>query len=68
MHIDTIANLDDLYEAMRSGALTEDWDSLPTFGGPDVEDTDGVWSWDAGRAIVGTCADDLEIIAREDLA
>ena len=43
----------------------QDWTSLPTFGGAEPPTTDGVWSWDADSLIVGTCADDLEIVPRE---
>lgn len=58
-------NLDELFTAMRApGAV---WASdFPTFGGADVRNTTGVWSWDATRKIVGTCAQDLQIVARED--
>lgn len=65
--IETITTLDELYSAMRSGDDVGPWDSLPTFGGDDVEHTDRVWSWDARRMIVGTCADDLEIVPRLDV-
>lgn len=41
-----------------------DWSGLPTFGGVDIEDTSGVWSWDATHQIVGTCPADIEIVAR----
>lgn len=60
-----ITTLDDLYNAMRAGQITADWDNLPTFGGADIDDTHGVWSWDADRMIVGTCADDLEVVPRQ---
>ena len=30
-----------------------DLTSLPTFGGDEVEDSDGVWSWDAERVLTG---------------
>lgn len=43
-----------------------DWASLPTFGGEEPADTTGIWSWDETRILVGTCPDDLEIIAREE--
>lgn len=61
-----ITTLDELYSAMRGGQITQGWDDLPTFGGADIEDTHGVWSWDARRMIFGTCADDIEIVPRED--
>jgi hypothetical protein len=67
------ANLDQLYEGMiNDDPNTHDrhgqWSSdLPTFGGEDAY-SQGVWSWDETRLIVGTCADDLEIVNREDWA
>jgi hypothetical protein len=48
---------------MAHGKL--DWASMPTFGGDEPEDTGGVWSWDKTHLLVGSCADDLEIIARD---
>jgi hypothetical protein len=41
-----------------------DWTSLPTFGGAEPSDTSEIWSWDENRLLIGTCADDLEIIPR----
>jgi hypothetical protein len=67
----TFRALDELYEAMISGnsACQDKWGdwrtNLPTFGGPEPEDTAGYWSWDRGRVIVGTCDDDLRILPRE---
>lgn len=69
-HEAEITNLDELCEAMRNGdprCLDRDgqWvDSLPTFGGEEPTDTLEVWSWDASRLLVGTCADDLKIVDR----
>lgn len=65
----TITNLDDLFCAMKAGDTnTMDGDEfsadLPTFGGDEPADTREVWSWDATRMIVGTCADDLAIVSR----
>ena len=60
------ADLDELFEAMRSGRI-DCFDELPTYGGTEPDDTSGVWSWDATRAIVGNCAGDIEIISREEL-
>ena len=37
---------------------------LPTFGGPEPDDTSGVWSWDETRLLVGSCIDDLRIVPR----
>lgn len=39
--------------------------SLPTFGGIEPSDTVGVWSWDAGRLLVGENAP-FEIVDRAD--
>ena len=48
---------------MRHGDL--DTTSLPTFGGAEPVSTEGVWSWDADRLIVGTCPDDYCISVRD---
>lgn len=56
----------DAYGLPRSAhADAIDWTSLPTFGGEEPRSTREVWSWDATRLLVGTCADDLEIVARD---
>lgn len=41
-----------------------DTTSLPTFGGNEPENTQGVWSWDETHMIVGTCPSDMEIVSR----
>jgi len=38
--------------------------SLPTFGGEDVRDTLGVWSWDATRKLVDLTTSKTTIDAR----
>ena len=59
-------SLDTLLASWRAGefddrALTR----LPTFGGSEPESgTSGVWSWDATRLLVGTCASDARIVDR----
>jgi hypothetical protein len=58
-----IDDLDDLLAVLREYRPT-DLDNLPTFGGFEPEDTTEVWSWDAERLLVGTCAADLEIVDR----
>ena len=59
------ADLESLLDAMRERCdILPQWDDLPTYGGEAPENTMEVWSWDAGRLIVGTCADDVEIIPR----
>jgi hypothetical protein len=61
--------LDGLLEAMRNDhPCVFDDDSwradLPTFGGEEPRYTEGVWSWDEKRLLVGTCSEDLEIVNR----
>lgn len=66
----TPATLDALLDALRAGAVELN-DSLPTFGGEAPASTDGVWSWDAERVLVGTHVGQagemgaLRIVARE---
>lgn len=61
-----INTLDDLLDALRAAdRISDDTDmsSLPTFGGDEPEDTSEVFSWDAGRLLVGGQTP-FEIIAR----
>ena len=74
----TIETLDQLFDVLRSNPTADeaealglptahgecDWTSLPTFGGDEPADTREVWSWDAGRMIVGSCAGDITIVDR----
>jgi hypothetical protein len=62
-----LTTLPELLLAMKADdpGLPE-WHNLPTFGGPDIESTAGIWSWDATHYIEGTCADDLELLPRDD--
>lgn len=64
-------HLGDLVEALRSTRVLSDedqaridWTELPTFGGAEPSDTRGVWSWDDESLLVGSCADDLEVVDR----
>lgn len=68
IHIDrsNAPTLDQLFASLKDRAQ-ELHDDLPTFGGEAPARTDGVWSWDATRAIVGECVDDLQIVPRDDL-
>lgn len=65
-----MTNLQELKTAMQQNHPSTldqygSWRSdLPTFGGPEPDDTTGIWSWDATSLLVGTCADDLGIVAR----
>lgn len=67
-------NLDEMLEVMQANATWPgapgygelDWTSLPNFGGPDPDDTDGVWSWDAERLLIGTHSEDMEIVTRTE--
>lgn len=63
-----IDTLGALLEAMQGDdpRVRGRWDDLPTFGGRDIEDTTGVWSWDAERMLVGSCATELEIVSRRE--
>jgi hypothetical protein len=58
-----IDDLGDLLAVLRD-YQPESLDDLPTFGGDEPKDTLEVWSWDETRLLVGTCAADLEIVAR----
>lgn len=56
-------NLDALKDELA--AISGDWPTdLPVFGGEEI-DAEQVWSWDADRVLVGTCAGDLEIMERD---
>lgn len=56
----TISNLSELFQWMKS--QTTEWSSsLPLFGPKNIQNPEGVWSWDETHAIVGTCAQDLQI-------
>lgn len=62
----TPATLDELLDQLRDGRIADDdMADLPTFGGAEPGDTQGVWSWDAARLIVGTCPDDYAIVPRD---
>lgn len=39
---------------------------LPNFGGKEPEDTSEIWSWDEKRLLVGSCADEFNIVDRDD--
>jgi hypothetical protein len=61
----TAGSLDQLLTTLRllDGGEGVDMSALPTFG-PAPSDTQGVWSWDASRLLVGDGWSDLEIVAR----
>jgi len=73
--ISTAGDLDALLAAIREidaecrQAKTDpetayDATSLPTYGGTEPRNTSGVWSWDAARLLVGTCASDMRLVPR----
>jgi hypothetical protein len=66
--IRSAASLEELLALLSGPAGRElperEWTRLPTFGGEEPERTSGVWSWDAERLLVGTCATDLQIVRR----
>jgi hypothetical protein len=62
-----IETLDDLFALMKArDPRLPRWDSLPNFGGQEPADTFGVWSWDETRLIAGSCAEDIEIVNRDE--
>jgi len=67
--LQSVTTLEQLIEVLTQheilGLDLIDWTELPTFGGDDPADTQGVWSWDKERILVGTCRDDLDIQDRE---
>ena len=65
MKIENATNLEELKAAMIANP-SADWTELPEFGGDEIENPIEVWSWDETRVLVGTCADDLEILSRDD--
>lgn len=55
------------HPAVMSRQHPSQWsDDLPTFGGEEPDCTAAVWSWDEDGLLVGTCADDLQIVARSE--
>jgi hypothetical protein len=64
--------LEDLLDAMRYDRDWEgdfDFSSLPTYGGEAIQDTEGVWSWDATRVLVSAPpGGDLQIMTRAEWA
>lgn len=61
--IDKAADLDELYFALKDiqlhcpDAEDLDYSDLPTFGGIDIADTDGIFSWDETRMLVSDATD-----------
>jgi hypothetical protein len=67
----TLTNLKELFDAMRDPfnySIVEAglWDNLPTFGGTEPTDTEGIWSWDETHLIIGSCSQDLQLVSRVD--
>jgi hypothetical protein len=61
-------NLDQLFEMMKNDEPSlPPWDALPTFGGPDIQHTALIWSWDVTRKIIGTGSFDIQIVDRDDI-
>ncbi len=63
-------NLNELFQMMKSedqilNELYHDWSSLPTFGGDEPKSTIGIWSWDEKNMIIGTCANDIQMVPRD---
>lgn len=60
-----MTNLNELFDALKERTVELD-DDLPTFGGSEPDCTLEVWSWNSTHLIVGTCADDIEVLSREE--
>ena len=58
------ATLAELLDAVVDGRV-ELTDNMPSFGGDEPRCTAGVWSWDEAHLLVGRCADELELVSRE---
>lgn len=59
-----IDTLRELLDAAQDGRV-ELTDDMPSFGGEEPRCTAGVWSWDETHLLVGRCADELELVSRE---
>jgi len=75
--INAATDLGDLIEILRELDATGELEyvditDLPTFGGTEPPDTQGVWSWDETSMIVGSCvgtgefAGDFRIVSRSE--
>ena len=64
--LDALQELDELTQDVLDRDEHNNITDLPTFGGTEPSDTDGIWSWDESRLLVGTCIDDMVIEDRED--
>lgn len=68
----TANNLDALRDALNEATEEEIWavdmTSLPTFGGTEPHDTEGVWSWDESRLLVSDNkrGEGFAIVSRSD--
>ena len=63
--MEDIKTLDQLLSYIQTEEVSDtDMSDLPTFGGDTPSDTMGIWSWDQDRLLIGTCADDYEIVER----
>jgi len=61
------ATLTELLDAVVDGRV-ELTDDMPSFGGEEPDCTAGVWSWDETHILVGTHADELGLVSREQHA
>jgi hypothetical protein len=61
-------NIDATDHVHTFGVATGGWaDELPTWGDEPSGSTDGVWSWDATRLLIGEGWGNWELVDREDL-
>ncbi|MBN8465064.1 hypothetical protein JYJ95_00965 [Corallococcus exiguus] len=62
-----LRNLEDLTAVLQRwghGLEGLPWSELPTFGGEAPRETEGVWSWDATRLLVGDRPDVVRLLPR----
>ncbi|NBD14290.1 MULTISPECIES: hypothetical protein [Corallococcus] len=62
-----LQGLEDLAAVLQrwgQGLTDLPWTELPTFGGAAPSSTEGVWSWDPTRLLVGERADAVTLVRR----
>ena len=62
----TPESLEDLRELIAGGLVGGDYDAYATFGGEAPHRSEGVFSWDRSRVLIGSCPDSLEIVDRDE--
>tara|TARA_R100000773_G_scaffold9246_1_gene8760 strand:+ start:462 stop:698 length:237 start_codon:yes stop_codon:yes gene_type:complete len=66
--LNEITTLEELLEFLQNEDTTDiDMSDLPTFGGSTPNSTEGVWSWDYEKLLIGESANDFQIVSRDFL-